>query len=437
MGLGRFGGGLGVTRWLAAQGARVTVTDLEPAEKLAKPVGELADLVASGGVRCVLGEHRDADFRDTDLIVANPAVPRPWDNPFLRIAKDAGVPITTEIRLTCERLPRERVIGVTGSAGKSTTSAMIAHILSALAGAGRLGGNIGGSLLAEIDVIGQDEWTVVELSSAQLYWLGAGVGYPDAEAWTPEIAVITSYAPNHVDWHGSLEHYIASKQNLLAGSGIVIYGDSPTGSQFDAGERYLEIVRSDLRPTLRIPGAHNRQNAIVAATAVREAVGAKLDASLAALGSFGGLPHRLQLVAEGKGIRAFDDSKSTTPDSAALAIAAFDEEGEVGAGRVRLICGGYDKKVDLGPMAQGAARCAGVYTIGTTGPSVAKGVAGAGGNAVECGDLDRAVASAFRDAKSGDVVVLSPGCASWDQFENYEVRGDMFAAGARQALGVP
>ena len=431
MGLGRFGGGLGVTRWLVEQGAAVTVTDLEPAERLGPALRELRADLESGRVRCVLGEHRDVDFRDADLVIANPAVPRPWDNRFLRAATDAGVPITTEIGLVCDRLSRARVIGVTGSAGKSTTASMIAHALRATVGAARVGGNIGGSLLAEIDAIGPGEWVVMELSSAQLHWLGSG-----PSPWSPAIAVVTSFAPNHLDWHGTVDHYRASKQRMLAGAGSVVFADAGTADRFDAGDRALTIAPDGPRPVLRIPGSHNRRNALVAAEAVRVSAGIAIERTVEALGGFAGLAHRLELVAEGRGIRAFNDSKSTTPESAALAIAAFEEEGEVGAGRVVLICGGYDKKVDLAPMVGPGAGCAAVHTIGATGDTLAGAINGAGGRAVRHPDLAAAAAAALASAGAGGVVLLSPGCASWDQFENFEARGVAFTRAVRSGLGV-
>lgn len=329
MGLGRFGGGLGVARWLVEQGAVVTVTDLEPAARLAEPVAALGGEVSRGRVRLVLGEHREEDFRGADVVVANPAVPRPWENRFLRAAMDAGVPVTTEIRLACERLDRSRVIGVTGSAGKSTTSAMLAHAMRAIAGSCRLGGNIGGSLLEEVGTIGPEEWVVLELSSAQLHWLGAGVGHADAAAWTPAMGVVTSFAANHIDWHGSVEHYRASKANLVGGEGTVVFADGALAREFPTARRAV-IAPEGPRPVLRIPGAHNRRNALVAAAAVREAIGVSTGDTLEALRDFPGLAHRLELVGEWRGVRVFNDSKSTTPESSALALRAFEEEGEGG-----------------------------------------------------------------------------------------------------------
>jgi UDP-N-acetylmuramoylalanine--D-glutamate ligase len=447
MGLGRFGGGVGVTRWLAGQGARVLVADLEPAERLEKPLAEIADLVDAGTVELRLGEHREDDFRDADTVVANPAVPKPWANPYLRAAWDAGVPVTTEIRLLVERLPnRDWTIGVTGTAGKSTTAAMIAHALRTISNADGLpsvglspsvwlGGNIGGSLLDDLDSIGERDWVVLELSSAQLWWLGAGIGFDGASGWSPAVAVVTNVAPNHLDWHGGVEHYVSSKRSILRYQGVedaaVVGVAERAWLEGDGAERSLhgrDRITSEVssaRSTL--PGAHNVANTTMALAAVEAATGRSPGAE--ALASFRGLPHRLQLVGEVNGVRVFDDSKCTTPEGAVIAIEAFE------GAPVHLICGGYDKGVDLAPMIKAARTCAGVYCIGATGPGLARAIGDGVGRAHDCGTLEAAVERACEAIAPGEVLLLSPGCASWDQFENYERRGERFADLARAALG--
>lgn len=449
MGLGRFGGGVGVTRWLVEQGAQVLVTDLDPAERLAEALASIDDLVKSGRVTLRLGEHDAADFAGAHLVVANPAVPTPWKNKYLLRAQAAGVPITTEIRLVVERLPsRQRVIGVTGTAGKSTTSAMIA---AALAGAGlrtHLGGNIGGSLLSALPSIAATDFVVLELSSAMLYWLTAGVGDPSAPGWSPGLAVITNCAPNHLDWHGEQAHYEAAKQQILRsqfrGDLAVMHARLASWPRAaGGGERRIEWMNFDdarVAPALSIPGRHNRLNAAFALRAVG-LLGADMMQAADALAAFPGLAHRLQLVgrfavggADATPVRAFNDSKSTTPEAAALAVAAMDDDETIGAARVRLVCGGYDKKVDLAPMVKQAARCAGVYTIGATGPTLAQAVIDAGGRATCCATLDAAVKRATSEVRPGDAILLSPGCASWDQFTNFEARGLAFAEAVRSHL---
>ena len=463
MGLGRFGGGAGVTRWLVEQGADVLLTDQDTPENLATPLRAIEDLVRAGSVTPRLGEHHVADFTDTDLVIANPAVPKPWDNRFLRAGRAANVPITTEIRLVVERLPdRRRVIGVTGSVGKSTTSAMIHHILlETLAGTSsrvHFGGNIGGSLLDKLPggtgvpavssaaFIQPQDWIVLELSSAMLYWLSAHVGFDDSSGWSPAVAVCTNIAPNHLDWHGTFEHYESSKQQILRDQGpgeIAILHES-LAHWFDPQRGGLARLvahgaTADL-PVLAIPGSHNRMNAAMAVAAA-EAIGVPRDRAAAAIATFPGLPHRLQFVGtfalpRGGFIRAYNDSKSTTPESCALAVDAMDNDPGITASRVHLICGGYDKKIDLSPLARPAARCKAVYTIGTTGRHLAELVAAFQGNASFCADLAAALQHVMDNVSPGDVILLSPGCASWDQFTNYEERGESFLHNLNGLLGL-
>jgi UDP-N-acetylmuramoylalanine--D-glutamate ligase len=454
MGLGRFGGGLGAARWLAAQGADVLVTDTATEADLAGPLEQLRGLIDAGAVTLRLGAHNVSDFTDTDLVVANPAVPKPWENRFLRAAEAAGVPVTTEMNLVVTRLPTpERTIAVTGTAGKSTTAAMIANALDRIApkiDAGAkvwLGGNIGGSLLPRIDEISERDFVVLEVSSAMLYWMLVEVGLGDIEPdrfWRPGVAVVTNFTSNHLDWHGTLDEYRAAKQfliELLGDDGIAVLdaslADWGTEADLLVDAESPEVQRS----RLAIPGRHNRANAHMA----MHAVGATLhrnnldldsvgDDVLDALTNFPGLPHRLQLVAGDRDtVRFVNDSKCTTPEAAILAVEAFEEDAQR-AGRpiVRLIAGGYDKGVSLSPLKKIAPRLAGVYAIGKTAPAIEAILAKAGATPVDCGTLDEAVQHAARDASPGDVILLSPACASWDQFTNFEERGDRFATLARR-----
>lgn len=451
MGLGRFGGGIGVTRWLCARGADVLVTDKDGEADLADSVAQIGGLVGTGQVRLRLGEHNVSDFTDTDLVVANAAVPKPWDNRYLRAAEAGGVPITTEISLTVGELVRRgaaRTVGITGSAGKSTTTAMIHHALTAVLGPkGQkvvMGGNIGGSLLGEMESIGPGTIVVLELSSAQLYWLGRTV----EPRWSPRVAVVTNLSANHLDWHGDFGHYGASKRSMLEGQragDVAVLGAGVWAWREGTRARAVMVEPGSISVRLRLPGEHNRFNAAAALEACM-AVAPEADrgALLGAIADFGGLAHRLQLVDEvpavgGDGaVRFYNDSKSTTPESALKAVEAIAGAEGGALGRIHLIAGGYDKGSDLSPIARLAGELAGLYTIGATGRTLAElagGAGGAGDRVHACETLGRAFGVAASRARGGDVVLLSPGCASWDQYVNFEARGDEFVALVKAQAG--
>lgn len=442
MGLGHFGGSIGVCRWLVEQGARVLVTDVQPQEKLGDALAQLAPLIGAGTLSTRLGGHELGDFTQTDAVVASPAVPKPWDNRFLAAARGAGVFVTTEIALLVSRLPnRLRTVGITGTAGKSTTTAMIAHALVQHTGDAIVGGNLGGSLLMDLPRIRPSTWVVLELSSAQLHWLEACL--TGEQAFSPHVAVLTSFAENHLDWHGTLPHYHSSKAHLfhhqragdhaVLGPGLAHWRrEVPAGvATIDAGAWQASDGRP--LPALTLPGAHNRSNAAVALAALRRCLpGASETALAASIAAFAGLPHRLEAVGSFGGVRCVNDSKSTTPDATLMAVRALAEDGP-GLSRIHLIAGGYDKGSDLTPIASLGASLGGLYTIGKTGPTIA--TAAGAGRASVCGTLRAAIMAARDRTRPGDVLLLSPGCASWDQFANFEERGDAFKALAKELLG--
>lgn len=444
MGLGRFGGGVGVTRWLAQRGARLLVTDTRDEAELAESLREIDGC----GATLRLGGHDEADFRNADAVVVNPAVPD--DSPLLAAARAAGVPITTEINLFVERC-RGRTVGVTGSVGKSTVTAMIGHVLQRTLSGRRVwvGGNVGVSLLDELERIGPDDAVVLELSSFQLQ-------RTPLARWSPHVAVITNVAPNHLDWHGMFAAYLAAKLNILrfqdpARDAIVMHDDAELRRHIDlmfgdlsgiwrysaAGGEPRAVMQetaavdcdnrrlewADVR--LGVPGRHNLENAAAALT-VAHVLGVAAQDAAAAIGSYEALPHRLQRVAVRRGVTYYNDSKSTTPEAAVTAMESIDSP-------LLVILGGYDKGIDLRPAAQAAARRAKFAAcIGATGPRLVEMVVEAGGAAALFDSLEAAALACRERAAAGDAVLLSPACASWGMFRDYRERGEAFARMVRE-----
>ncbi|MSS71395.1 MAG: UDP-N-acetylmuramoyl-L-alanine--D-glutamate ligase [Candidatus Latescibacteria bacterium] len=438
VGLGLFGGGAGVTRFLVREGASVTVTDLRSAADLKESVEALAGLP----VTLKLGGHDEADFRSSDLIVANPAVPR--RSKYLGIAEAAGVPITTEINLFFERC-RAHILGVTGSSGKTTTTLLAGEMLRLADPRTRIGGNLGRPLVEEADAIPPDAPVVLELSSFQLDRLR------DLRR-SPHVAVVTNLAPNHLDVHGSVEAYITAKQGIIAHQAeedtAVLNADDAEVSRWDrlcAGrvlrfslDREVELgtflqaeqivgrLKDRIIPVcpvrdLLLPGRHNVANAL-AATAAALAWGVDPDRISTALRAFKGAEHRLERVAEIDGVRYINDSIATSPDRTIAALNAFDAP-------VLLIAGGYDKGIPFDPLGPAVAqRVRHLFLIGATADQIAEVVERQGPSPAihRCASLSDAVEAAASFAARGDVVLLSPACASYDTFRNFEERGRQF-----------
>ena len=416
VGLGRFGGGIGVTRWLCGQGAVVTVSDKATAADLAESVAQLEGL----DVTLHLGGHEEADFLDADLLVINPAVSK--DIPPLAAALQAGVPWTTEINLFLERCEAP-IVGITGSVGKSTTTAMIGAIL-ATTRTTHVGGNIGRSLLDELSAIAPDHVVVLELSSFQLEDTPR-VGV------SPHVAVVTNLVPNHLDRHVTMDAYAAAKKNLFAfqtpDDVLVLNVNDPTTAAWadEAPGRVDWFDDDDEDPfELALPGRHNQANAQAAWAASRQ-FGVDREAAAAALRGFTGLPHRLEFVVERDGVRYYNDSKCTTPGGAIVALNAFP------ARTAAVILGGYDKGVSfekLGVVA--ASRAKAVVALGATADAITAAVQEYRSGGVppikRADSLPEAVRLCQQIATNGDVILLTPACASYDMFVNYEQRGEQF-----------
>lgn len=424
-GLGRFGGGTAVTKWLVEQGAKVLVTDRDPADKLAASVAQLAGLP----VTFRLGEHRTEDFTDTDLVVANPAIPP--TNQYLAAARDAGVELTTEIRLFVSRCPAT-VVAVTGTKGKSTTTTLLHKMLSQKFETW-LGGNIGKSLLGDLPHIESHDLVVLELSSFMLEHLRP-------MRWSPHVALITNLSVDHVDWHGTPQAYVDAKKAILEFQrrddyAIINENDETSIALAESTPAKVEFFGTHARKpfALRLPGAHNQLNA-QGAFAAAHTLGITFNEAQAAVKDFAGLPHRLELVHEERDIRYYNDSIATIPDAAIAALDSFP------GGSVIQLIGGYDKKLPMQGLCDALAeRAKAVMTIGATGPALAKAIRAKNPGAVvhECGDLATAVRRAQELASPKDNVVLSPGCASYDQFVNFEQRGEAFKSLVRPTSPSP
>jgi UDP-N-acetylmuramoylalanine--D-glutamate ligase len=442
MGLGFFGGAIGLARYLVAQGARVTVTDLQSAADLHDSVAALA----GSPVRFVLGRHERADFTDVDMVFASPAVR--GDSPYLVAARAGGVPVDTEMNLFM-RLCRGTIVGITGSNGKTTTTSLIGTILRAATPRTRVGGNIGRSLLPEVAAIEVGDPIVLELSSFQLEALAA-------VRRSPHIALLLNLSPNHLDRHGSMEAYLAAKRQIFAYQGpediAILNADDPRlrplvgdlrsqprfFSDAHAVEHgsYLEGDRlvvahsgtvSEVCRTTDIPllGRHNVAN-VLAAVAAADAWGVPPAVMRQAIRTFPGVEHRLERVREHHGVSFYNDSIATSPTGTLAALGAIQQP-------IWLIAGGYDKGIPFHALGEAIVhRVKGVFLIGTTAQQIAQAIETArrpGTNLPSitfCRDLRDAVQAASGAASAGEVVLLSPACASYDQFRNFVERGRLF-----------
>jgi UDP-N-acetylmuramoylalanine--D-glutamate ligase len=362
------------------------------------------------GVEVVLGAEDPVLVDDVDLLVKSPGVPN--EVPLVAAARSRGVTVWSEVELGA-RLLANPLIGVTGTNGKTTTSELLGEIFRAAGRPVAVAGNVGRPLTGLDGAIAEDAWIVCELSSFQL---------EDIEELRPRVAVLLNLTPDHLDRHGNLDAYRAAKLRIFENQGpddvaVVPRGFPPVPG---AGRR-VEFAGDDPLPAEpRIPGAHNRENAAAAAAASR-AAGIAEEAVATALRTFAGVPHRLELVRELAGVRWINDSKATNPEAAERALAAYPPG-------LRVILGGSRKGTPFAGLAA-QARGSGVacaYLIGESADEIAEALAQEGVRFRHSVDLEHAVADARADAEPGEVVLLSPACASYDQFENFEERGERF-----------
>ena len=339
-----------------------------------------------------------------DVLVKSPGVP--GEVPLVRAARAQGIPVWSEVELAYRLLPAgTRIVGVTGTNGKTTTAELLGAIFRAAGRDVAVAGNVGTPLSS----VRSADWIVCELSSFQL---------EDVETFTCDVAVLLNLEPDHLDRHGDFEAYRAAKLRIFERTRVAIVprGLGLAGIEFAAGD--------PLPAEPRLRGAHNRENA-AAATAAARAAGID-DASIAAaLETFAGVPHRLELVAEVNGVRFVNDSKATNVAAARRALAAYADE------PVHLILGGSLKGESFAPLAEAVGdNVRSIHLIGEAAPQLAAVLDGH-----DDGTLALAVAHAAAEAAPGDVVLLSPACASYDQYENFEERGEEFRRLSRIHVG--
>jgi UDP-N-acetylmuramoylalanine--D-glutamate ligase len=369
-----------------------------------------AGRLRAGGVEVVLGADDPALVDDVDLLVKSPGVP--GEAPLVTAARTRGVTVWSEVELG-SRLLGNPILGVTGTNGKTTTSELLGAVFEAAGRPVAVAGNVGRPLTGLDGAVSEEAWIVCELSSFQL---------EDIDSFRPRVAVLLNLTPDHLDRHGDLVAYRAAKLRIFENQqeddvAVVPLGFGPVPG---AGRRVEFDAGDELPAQPRIPGDHNRENA-AAATAAARAVGIDDDAIGRALRSFPGVPHRLELVREVRGVRFVNDSKATNPEAAERALAAYPPG-------LRVILGGSLKGTPFGRLARAAheAGVARAYLIGEAADELAEALAGAGARFTHSGDLETAVRDAFADAEPGDVVLLSPACASYDQFSDFEARGASF-----------
>ena len=433
VGLGK--SGLAAALFLRHRGAQVTVSDIRSAEALAKDIPALLD----EGINVEAGGHGLLTFRRQDLIVVSPGVP--LDTPELAQVRSFGLPIIGELELAAHFL-KGKTLAITGSNGKTTTTALLGEILTGAGLPTLVGGNIGVPVVALIEESTDATWSVLEVSSFQL---------ESTQQFHPSIAVILNITPDHLDRHGSFENYALAKERITATQNendcLVLNADNARaaaaasrssariywfsienpvaqGAWVEGGHVLYRATRDapieTVIPLSGIPlkGEHNVENVLAAVCAARLA-GAPVLAIRRAIENFRAVEHRLEYVSTLNGVEFYNDSKATNVDATAKAIAAFDSG-------IHLILGGKDKNSDYTLLNQLLkARVRAVYTIGSAAAKIESQLRGVV-PIHSCETLDKAVIAAAGAARPGETVLLAPACSSFDQFESYEHRGRVF-----------
>jgi UDP-N-acetylmuramoylalanine--D-glutamate ligase len=389
----------------ALVGRGATVVGFDRNETL--DAGRLGNL----GVELHRGREEETLLQGIDLVVKSPGVP--GETLLVAGARERDVPVWSEIELG-GRLLSNPILGVTGTNGKTTTSELLGAVFRAAGRPVEVAGNVGRPLTTLVGAVADDAWVVCELSSFQL---------EDTHTLKPRIGVLLNLEPDHLDRHGTFEAYGDAKLRMFerqTTSDVAVlpraFGDVPGEAmriEFSGGD---ELPAEPL-----IPGPHNRENA-AAATAAARAAGIADDAIADALRTFEGVPHRIELVRELHGVRYVNDSKGTNVAAALRALASFPEE------RLHVVLGGRGKHEAYAPLAEAFKPGDVAYVIGEAGEEIALALTDAGVPVERAGTLEAALAAASTVAAPGHVVLLSPACASFDQFRDFEARGDAFRA---------
>lgn len=439
--------GTALAEFLAGIDARVTVSDMRPRERLEAQLADLADY----DIDYVLGDHPPSLLNGADLLCLSGGVP--VDAPIVQEAIARGIPLSNDAQLFLDRCPCH-VIGITGSAGKTTTTALVGAMCEAAGMLPWVGGNIGNPLIADLAYIKGDDIAVMELSSFQLEIMTA----------SPHIAAVLNVTPNHLDRHRTMEAYIEAKAHILdhqvLGDIAVLNHDEPNSAALAAraaqevawfsGETPMDVGawldgdQLQCRPTFTTPmgtvastseltlrGQHNVMNAL-AACAIAGSAGVPIAAMREAILKFQPVPHRLEPVRVVDGVSYINDSIATAPERAIAAIHAFPTE------KLVILLGGRDKNLPWGDLLRLAlSRSRAIITFGEAGQMIASEAArlgvelGAAARIEEGHNLGNAVRLADSSAQPGDVVLLSPGCTSYDAYPDFEARGEHF----RQLVG--
>jgi UDP-N-acetylmuramoylalanine--D-glutamate ligase len=386
---------------LARRGVQVVGVD-RASEVDAGRLGEV-------GVEVRLGTEEEALLAEIDIVVKSAGVPN--EAPLAAAARARGVPIWSDVELAARILPNP-FLAVTGTNGKTTTTALLGEIFRAAGRDVAVAGNIGFAVCGLDGEIAPETWVVCELSSFQLEHI---------DAFRPRIAVLLNLEPDHLDRHGSYEAYRAAKLRVFENQHRDDVAVVPRGlNDLPGSQSRVEFSAHDPLPAEpRIPGAHNRENA-AAATAAARAAALEDDAIAQALQTFPGVEHRLEPVAEIDGVRYVNDSKATNVAAALRGLASFDEP-------LRLILGGSLKGESFRALAAALrGRAGSVYLVGEASDEIASELDAVAVSYERAGELETAVRLAAAAARPGDIVLLSPACASYDQFENFEERGQTF-----------